>query len=311
MNAAPLQHFERWDIHNEGTQPAVRAVTDRLDAERIAVREALGYRAPHFPLRDHYENDRWMYGDAHKKLVTRATGASTSTCTRTATCTEDMELGLAFLASVARWAGVDAPVAHGLLAIAGAFLGPRPAPGPAHASRRWAWRACDRARRMTRLLREGRLSSDGALRCRRRRPHGPRHRHRLRLRRPPRRRRRPARAQRAAWAALRAERRGGVRASLQLAGAARRDAGRRGRRASPRASTTWSPHAAPTPRCAAAELVFEGVPETLEAKREAFERDLPPCGAGRDPRLDHLAPSWSPTSLRFVTHPERLSTRTG
>src|SRR4051812_23342323 len=27
MNAAPLQHFERWDIHNEGTQPAVRAVT--------------------------------------------------------------------------------------------------------------------------------------------------------------------------------------------------------------------------------------------------------------------------------------------
>ena len=31
MNAAPLQHFERWDIHNEGTQRAVRAVTDQLD----------------------------------------------------------------------------------------------------------------------------------------------------------------------------------------------------------------------------------------------------------------------------------------
>ena len=69
MNAAPLQHFERWDIHNEGTQPAVRAVTDRLDQERIAVREALGYGAPHYPLADHYNNDRWMYGDAHKKLV--------------------------------------------------------------------------------------------------------------------------------------------------------------------------------------------------------------------------------------------------
>ena len=38
MNAAPLQHFERWDTHNEGTQPAVRAVTDRLDQERVAVR---------------------------------------------------------------------------------------------------------------------------------------------------------------------------------------------------------------------------------------------------------------------------------
>ena len=42
MNAGPLQHFERWDIHNEGTQPAIRAVTDALDAERVALREALG-----------------------------------------------------------------------------------------------------------------------------------------------------------------------------------------------------------------------------------------------------------------------------
>src|SRR2546423_967433 len=58
MNAAPLQHHERWDIHAEGTQPAVRAVTDRLDLERVAVREALGYGAPHYPLADHYTSDR-------------------------------------------------------------------------------------------------------------------------------------------------------------------------------------------------------------------------------------------------------------
>src|SRR6267378_3397323 len=45
MNAAPLEHFERWDIHNEGTQPSVRAVTNRLDAERITLREALGLSA--------------------------------------------------------------------------------------------------------------------------------------------------------------------------------------------------------------------------------------------------------------------------
>jgi opine dehydrogenase len=64
MNAAPLQHSDRYDIHAEGTQPAVRAVTDKLDAERMAVREALGYGAPHYPLADHYNSDRWMYGDA-------------------------------------------------------------------------------------------------------------------------------------------------------------------------------------------------------------------------------------------------------
>ena len=123
MNAAPLQHFERWDIHNEGTQPAVRAVTDRLDRERIAVREALGYGAPHYPLADHYTNDRWMYGDAHKQLVKSGDWREHIDLHAHRYVTEDTELGLAFLASVARYAGVDAPIAHGLLAIAGGFLG--------------------------------------------------------------------------------------------------------------------------------------------------------------------------------------------
>ena len=123
MNAAPLQHFERWDIHNEGTQPAVRAVTDRLDHERIAVREALGFGAPHYPLADHYDNDKWMYGDAHKKLVKSGDWRESIDLHRHRYITEDTELGLAFLASVARWAKVDAPIAHGLLAVVGGFLG--------------------------------------------------------------------------------------------------------------------------------------------------------------------------------------------
>ncbi|MDP1533375.1 MAG: NAD/NADP octopine/nopaline dehydrogenase family protein [Rubrivivax sp.] len=123
MNAAPLQHFERWDIHGEGTQPAVRAVTDRLDQERIAVRAALGYAAPHYPLADHYNSDRWMYGDAHKQLVKSGDWREHIDLHKHRYITEDTELGLAFLASVARWAGVDAPIAQGLLAIVGGFLG--------------------------------------------------------------------------------------------------------------------------------------------------------------------------------------------
>jgi len=123
MNAAPLQHHDRWDIHAEGTQPAVRAVTDRLDLERIAVREALGYAGPHYPLADHYANDRWMYGDAHKKLVDSGDWREHIDLHQHRYVTEDTELGLAFLASVARWCGVDAPIAHGLLAVTGGFLG--------------------------------------------------------------------------------------------------------------------------------------------------------------------------------------------
>jgi opine dehydrogenase len=123
MNAAPLQHFERWDIHNEGTQRSVRAVTDRLDLERIAVREALGYGGPHYPLADHYNNDRWMYGDAHKQLVKSGDWREKIDLHSHRYITEDTELGLAFLASAARYARVDAPIAHGLLAIVGGFLG--------------------------------------------------------------------------------------------------------------------------------------------------------------------------------------------
>lgn len=130
MNAAPLEHFERWDIHNEGTQPSVRAVTDRLDAERVAVREALGYAAPHFPLSDHYTGERWMYGDAHRKLVDSGDWREHIDLRAHRYMTEDTALGLAFVASVARWARSPAPVAEGLLAIAGAILGRELGRGP-------------------------------------------------------------------------------------------------------------------------------------------------------------------------------------
>lgn len=123
MNAGPLQHFDEWDIHNEGTQPAIRAVTNQLDAERIAVREALGHSAPHFPLRDHYENDQWMYGDAHQALVDSGDWREHIDLLEHRYMREDTAFGLAFLVSVAQWAGVDVPVARGLLAMAGAIVG--------------------------------------------------------------------------------------------------------------------------------------------------------------------------------------------
>ena len=123
MNAGPLEHFEKWDIHNEGTQPSIRRVTDALDAERIAVRQALGYTGEHFPLSDHYNNDRWMYGDAHKRLVDSGDWRERIVLTGHRYMTEDIHYGLAFLASVADWAGVPAPVATGLLAVASAVCG--------------------------------------------------------------------------------------------------------------------------------------------------------------------------------------------
>ncbi|ROT44043.1 NAD/NADP-dependent octopine/nopaline dehydrogenase family protein [Pusillimonas sp. NJUB218] len=130
MNAAPLQHFEAWDIHNEGTQPAVRSVTDKLDLERIAIREAMGYAAPHFPLADHYNSDNWMYGDVHKKLVKSGDWREHIDLHSHRYMTEDTMLGLSFQASVADWTNTDAPISKGLLAIAGGIVGQDLRKGP-------------------------------------------------------------------------------------------------------------------------------------------------------------------------------------
>ena len=123
MNAGPIEHFDHWDIHNEGTQPSVRRVTTALDGERMAVREALGYAAPHFPLADHYnaEGDEWMYGNlAHEKLTDSGDWREDLDLRTHRYMREDVGLGLAFLVSVGRWAGIDCRVAAGLLAVASA-----------------------------------------------------------------------------------------------------------------------------------------------------------------------------------------------
>ncbi len=126
MNAGPLEHFDHWDIHNEGTQPSIRRVTTALDNERIAVREALGYGAPHFPLSDHYDPDgeEWMYGNAaHERLVDSGDWREHIELASHRYLREDIACGLAFLVSVADWAGVPCPVARGLLAVASAVVG--------------------------------------------------------------------------------------------------------------------------------------------------------------------------------------------
>lgn len=126
LNAGPLEYFERWDIHNEGTQPAVRRVHDALDRERIAVREALDYGAPHFPLADHYNPDgeEWMYGNAaHERLVDSTDWREKIDLQSHRYMREDIACGLAFLVSVAQWAGMKAPVATSLLTIASVIVG--------------------------------------------------------------------------------------------------------------------------------------------------------------------------------------------
>ncbi|HZR90265.1 MAG TPA: NAD/NADP octopine/nopaline dehydrogenase family protein [Bradyrhizobium sp.] len=124
MNAGPIEHFERWDIHKEGTQAAIRRVTDALDAERIAVREALGYGAPHFPLAHHYakEGEIWMYGrGSHDRLTDSGDWRERIVLTNHRYMREDLRLGLSLLVSIAELADVATPLARSFLAIGGAI----------------------------------------------------------------------------------------------------------------------------------------------------------------------------------------------
>ncbi|MGY8685410.1 NAD/NADP octopine/nopaline dehydrogenase family protein [Bradyrhizobium sp. UFLA05-153] len=126
MNAGPIEHFERWDIHKEGTQAAIRRVTDALDAERIAVREKLGYGAPHFPLAHHYakEGEIWMYGrGSHDRLTDSGDWRERIVLRDHRYMREDLQLGLSFLVSVAELAGVATPLAKAFLSIGGAICG--------------------------------------------------------------------------------------------------------------------------------------------------------------------------------------------
>jgi opine dehydrogenase len=126
MTAGPIEHFERWDIHKEGTQLSIRRVTDALDAERIAVREAFGYGAPHFPLAHHYatEGEIWMYGrGSHGRLTDSGDWRERIVLTQHRYMREDLRLGLSLLVSVAALAGVATPLAKSFLAVGGTICG--------------------------------------------------------------------------------------------------------------------------------------------------------------------------------------------
>src|SRR3982750_504102 len=126
MNAGPIEHFERWDIHKEGTQASIRRVTDALDAERIALRGELGYGGPHFPLAHHYasEGEQWMYGrGSHDRLTDSGDWRERIVLKEHRYMREDLHLGLSLLVSVADLAGVATPLARAFLAIGGTICG--------------------------------------------------------------------------------------------------------------------------------------------------------------------------------------------
>lgn len=126
LNTGPIQYPAPYDIHNEGTTPGIRKIISLLDEERIAVRKALGFQPNHYPLEDYYDETRpneWMYPRIAKKLLMESRLWYEKIDYDHRYVTEDIAYGLAFLVSVAGYAGVNVPIARSLLTLAGAVSG--------------------------------------------------------------------------------------------------------------------------------------------------------------------------------------------
>ncbi|MHB8763486.1 MAG: NAD/NADP octopine/nopaline dehydrogenase family protein [Deferrisomatales bacterium] len=126
LNTGAIEHFPAWDIHNEGTTPSVKRLILAHDAERIAVRAALGFASHPYPIADHYEpsgDQEWMYGRrGHTELVKSEQWRERLGFAHRYVM-EDAKVNLALLTSVGRLAGVATPVADALLTLLGALAG--------------------------------------------------------------------------------------------------------------------------------------------------------------------------------------------
>ncbi|RPJ06708.1 MAG: glycerol-3-phosphate dehydrogenase [Deltaproteobacteria bacterium] len=126
LNTGPIENPAPYDIHNEGTTPGIRKIISLLDEERIAVREAFGYKPNHYPLEDYYDETRpneWMYPRISKKLLMESRLWYEKIDYKHRYATEDIACGLAFLNSAADYIGAAIPVARSLLCLAGGGAG--------------------------------------------------------------------------------------------------------------------------------------------------------------------------------------------
>ena len=125
LNTGPIEHFDSWDIHNEGTTPLIRKLILACDQERIALRKALGFTSHHYPFSDHYEENsenEWMYGrKAHSDLV-KSESWREPLDFNIRYIKEDVKCNLALLCSIGDLCNVETPIADSLLKLIGVLV---------------------------------------------------------------------------------------------------------------------------------------------------------------------------------------------
>lgn len=110
---------ERFDIHAEGSSPAVVRTILAVDAERVRLRTALGIPGEHWPISTHYDQSPLgMYGEEAKERLVASGLWRESLRLDHRYVTEDVYGGLTLTASFGRLAGHAMPVSEALLRLA-------------------------------------------------------------------------------------------------------------------------------------------------------------------------------------------------
>ncbi|MDY7106962.1 MAG: NAD/NADP octopine/nopaline dehydrogenase family protein [Actinomycetota bacterium] len=114
----------RFDIHAEGTSPAVRRTMLALDTERITLRRALGIGGEHWPLAHHHDRDpRGMYPpDGHEALVASGLWRESISLDHRY-FSEDVELGLVLNESIGAAVGHPMPITSAIIDLLAAAVG--------------------------------------------------------------------------------------------------------------------------------------------------------------------------------------------
>lgn len=115
LNAGPIERLGAYDIHVEGTTPGIKRVIAALDAERVAIREALGYGGPHWPLADYYRDADWFYGPGAYSAVQARSVWREKIGFDHRYVAEDVGCGLALWVSLGRALGVPTPLSEAFL----------------------------------------------------------------------------------------------------------------------------------------------------------------------------------------------------
>jgi len=119
LNAGPIE-AGRYDIHAAGSTAGILKVIYAVDAERIRLRETLGYGAPHYELATYYEDSRaaeGLYGKSAKEKLVRSGLWNENLTLEHRYVSEDVAMGLALFVALQDALGVAAPVSRSILTL--------------------------------------------------------------------------------------------------------------------------------------------------------------------------------------------------